>query len=216
MIEDRTRLYKVQCSTWNVLLQLLRRRGASLGRSSRSLRTAGRLLRFTILCRHFLISQVQKTPARWRWPASLLTTTAPCQLSGGPFECYSSRFSCWERRSGGWHSGHRSLSSSQISFGSTTEAIPSCGPLCTAILPRARPTPCRRPWALPDQGDRQDRGSQAQFGGLHSWRCNQHPSIAGPRSSRIVPSPRRQICVGSRGTRTSTRHTAGAFTEWLS
>ena len=90
---------------------------------------------FTILCRDFLISQVQRTLARWHWPASLWTTVAPCQLLEWPFECYSSRFSCWERRSSGWHSGHRSLSSTQISFGSTTEAIPRCGPPYVPVLP---------------------------------------------------------------------------------
>ena len=75
-------IVQTQFSTWNVLLRPLRRLGVSPGRSSRSPLTAGRLLRFTILLLHFLISQAPRTPARWLWSASLLTIAAPCRLSG--------------------------------------------------------------------------------------------------------------------------------------
>src|SRR5208283_1604982 len=137
MIGNSTRLCKAAFNIWNELLEPLRRLGVSPGRSSRLLLTTGRLLCFTVLLWLFLTSQVSRTPARWRWSASLWTAPGPCRLLEWNSEPHPSRLSDWQRGSRGWHDGHSSFSSAQISFGPTKEPISSCDPSCTAIFPTA-------------------------------------------------------------------------------
>ena len=156
------------------------------GQFSRSPRTAGRLLCFTVLLLHFLISSSIEDTSTLALVCLALIRRAVRGLRSRHCEPYPSRLSNWQRGSGGWHDGHCSFPSAQVSFGSTTEAISSCDPPCAAILPTARPDPRRGSSPLPDRRPRQDGGPQAQLSRLHSWQRHQYPSIAGPRCGRII------------------------------
>src|ERR1019366_8258538 len=63
---NSTQLFNAPLTTWHQLPRLLRHHGVSRGRFLLSPRTAGRLLSYTVLLLHFLISQVSRTPERSR------------------------------------------------------------------------------------------------------------------------------------------------------
>src|SRR5271166_5496874 len=186
MIECSTRLYKAAFSIWNELLQPCRRLPVSPGRSLLSPHTVGQLRRFPTRLPPFLISQASRTPARLRWSASHLISSVRLRHLGWRCEPYSQRFSCWERGSRCWRNGHSSFSTAQISFRSTTEAISSCGPGFTAILPTTRPDRFLGAPPLPYRRPRKDGSPQAELSRLHSWQRHQYSPSAGSCRSRII------------------------------